>query len=116
MEEYIKILEDLINHIRFNEPMHYGISLYYKAIENLIKGYRELEEENEDLKNDLHHDGLAHKYLTLKATSIPKSKIKEKIEEIENTRIKGEYIRYKLSSEDIRRTIKTVLQELMEDK
>lgn len=47
------------------------------AIEKLINGYRELEEENEDLKNDLHHDGLAHKYLTLKATSIPKSKIKE---------------------------------------
>ena len=80
-----------------------------QALENLIKGYRELEEQNEDLKNDVHHDGLAHKDLTLKATAIPKSKIKEKIEEVKMTssQINGDYFmnNYKIE----------VLQELMEE-
>mgnify|MGYP003308381112 CR=1 FL=1 len=37
--------------------------------------------DNEDLKNDLYQDGLSHKYLTLKATSIPISVIQNKIDE-----------------------------------
>lgn len=53
---------------------------------------KELEKENEDLKNDLYHDGLAHKYLTLKATSIPISKIQEKVIEIKNKPVKDNCI------------------------
>ncbi|MGM9881499.1 MAG: hypothetical protein ACI31S_01495 [Bacilli bacterium] len=48
----IEILENLIRHIRFNEPLHYGISLYIEALEHLIKAYKELKEENEKLKSD----------------------------------------------------------------
>ena len=55
MEEDIKILEDLIQHIRFNEPLHYEIGLYIQALEHLIKGYKELEErqiaKNEQIRN-----------------------------------------------------------------
>lgn len=46
----IEILEDLTKHIRFNEPLHYGIGLYIQAMENLIKENKELKKENEKNK------------------------------------------------------------------
>lgn len=53
MEEDIKILENFINHIRVEEKLQYGIGMYVQAIENLLKRYKELEEENKKLKNDI---------------------------------------------------------------
>ena len=37
LKEDIKILENLINHIRVEEKLQYGIGMYIQAIENLIK-------------------------------------------------------------------------------
>lgn len=37
MEQDIKIVENLINHIRVEEKLQYGIGMYIQAIENLIK-------------------------------------------------------------------------------
>lgn len=90
MEEDIKIIEEMIEVYRSCSVDEEGFDMKVdigfmkkecEALENLLTRYKQLEEENENLKNDLQHDGLAHKYLTLKATSIPKSKVKEKIEE-----------------------------------
>lgn len=54
----IEILENLTNHIRFNEPLHYGIGLYIQALENLIKENKELKEKNLELLTRLRADGL----------------------------------------------------------
>lgn len=83
--ENIEILEDLIHHIRFNEPLHYGIGLYIEALENLIKAYKELEEDNKQLKTrriigsiyDVKIEDLKD---VLSPYYIPKSVIKEKID------------------------------------
>ena len=53
MEEDMKIVENLINHIRAEEKLQYGISMYVQAIETLLKRYKELKEENEKLKKDI---------------------------------------------------------------
>lgn len=37
MEEDMKIVENLINHIRAEEKLQYGISMYVQSIENLIE-------------------------------------------------------------------------------
>lgn len=147
MEEDIKILEDFIKYFEaeaISTKYRRNISITVgeddiQAIENLIKGYRELEKEidlnkdrivykNKEIKRQeneiciLQNEVFFYKkelgdYETLlKKDYILKSKIKEKIEELDNASVKEEYVFYKLSSEDIRRTIKTVLQELMEDK
>ena len=102
------------------------------AIENLIKGYRELEEENRIF-------ALARSNIELKRyvekNYIPKSKIKEKIEELES-KIKATFCKYMteedyynnkfLSSDvaedyevlEVRKLIsnRNLLQELKEDK
>ena len=87
MEADIKILEELISWKGKSVKIRdYEIT----AIENLIKGYRELEEElkrekiwrirlekeNEDTCNEVNNNYIR------KSLVIPKSKIKEKIEEI----------------------------------
>jgi len=90
MEKDIKILEYLINRWKYNKA---GLERETQAIENIIKRYKELEQENrykiigridairiEDLE-----DILSPYY-------IPKSKIKEKIKEldkIEKQELKG---------------------------
>ena len=116
MKEDIEILESECYYLEelgyLRENNHF--IRFNQALENLIKGYRELEEQNEDLKNDLHHDGLAHKYLTLKATAIPKSKIKEKIEELEKQYKQMEQTSDFIIADIIQPKIQ-VLQELIED-
>ena len=137
MEKGIKILEEFINNdfqkdkLERNEKGGFKIGTIYKttelnpALENLIKRYKELEKENAEIKNNYINPSKARisYYDTKKGTEvviegfIPKSKIKEKIKEIQlpNIIVGG------------RRNCKTleygkklgkleVLQELMEDK
>ena len=105
MEEDIKIAKELIEnkHGELLNCWDYGEEAR-KSLENILNELKRLQEENErlqkilddlrneraelvdkvqELKNDLEHDGLAHKYLTLKATSIPKQVIRDKIEYLE---------------------------------
>ena len=120
-----KQLDSLIGEIdnkEVNDALHMLLHWALKNTEyetqkqqfQIVNAYiKQLEEENENLKNDLQHDGLAHKYLTLKATSIPKSKIEDKIEELkkkvgELTDDKGYW-----GGSDLLEQIK-VLQELLE--
>ena len=153
MEEDIKILEDFIKYFEaeaISTKYRRNISITVgeddiQAIENLIKGYRELEEENTDLK-DLyirtakHQHKIGHtelgdymlaqigaiptfttweKYITW----VPKSKIKEKIEELEKKILEYEAYRERGKETDVEyydfianSARKKVLQELMEDK
>ena len=91
-----------------------------EAIENLIKGYKELEEENEELHKEI------NQRVKLKLENerivdedyIPKSKIREKIEEY-NKMINATYGDITHQG-DIRRDncieIRNVLQELLEER
>lgn len=54
-----------------------------RYLDDLRNERAELVDKVQELKNDLEHDGLAHKYLTLKATSIPKQVIRDEIEKLE---------------------------------
>lgn len=123
MEKGIKILEEFINNdfqkdkLERNEKGGFKIGTIYKttelnpALENLIKGYRELDNEHENLLIDVY------------ALFIPKSKIKEKIEEI-NSELEKKYSAEKISvfsgntyMEKFKLLGKLqALQELMEDK
>lgn len=129
----IEILENLIRHIRFNEPLHYGISLYIEALEHLIKAYKELEIKLDDketelqiLKDDIKADEIMYKDELLE-NYIPISLIKETIEELDkeeqelqnsiSDEKREEYsdanISFELMDIEIRRS---VLQELLERK
>lgn len=55
MEEDIKIIEELINASKVYHQ--YEGNKYYKAIENLIARYKELKQENEQLKSELGYTG-----------------------------------------------------------
>lgn len=79
----IEILENLIRHIRFNEPLHYGISLYIEALEHLIKAYKELEEFKKQVTEIENTNFIKYK------NYIPVSLVEEKIEEL-NRKIKYE--------------------------
>ena len=76
IEEAIFILEK-------NASVHYVEDLLQEAYKVILLDYKRVLKENEDLKNDLYQDGLSHKYLTLKATSIPTSVIQNKLSEID---------------------------------
>lgn len=78
MEEDIKILEEYIKHDTdlVNLP-EYDAKIVYKAIENLIARYKELEEENEQLEAIKNEAIRRYNF-----ESIPKSKVKDKIEEL----------------------------------
>lgn len=148
MEEDIKILEETINHYTAISKNLYDIYLgkdneeskvYLRkaqALENLIKGYRKLEEQLEidkayglekaELQKELgckilkckivdKNINLNLKLIDLKKNSIPKSKIKEKIDELEKYIYKGEnapqdFLQYRIKAKI------QALQELMEDK
>lgn len=110
MEEDIKILEEFMEDSK--DYAQYCVSVTeIKALENLIKGYIELEESNNILQ-DAYWNGC-----------IPKSKIKEKIEEI-NSELEEKYSAEKISvfsgntyMEKFKLLGKLqALQELMEDK
>ena len=104
MEEDIKTVEELkyqlimrnreIENDRDNEVL---MSFYeeraeqIQAIENLLKGYRELEEENKNLSKDYYDLGSNYCDLDEKCkNSIPISVIQNKMDELENTIDMGE--------------------------
>ena len=117
MEEDIKILEEFLDLARtrdykgnltgsFDEFELEVEEKEYKAIENLIIRYKELEEENKKLietykseKTMKNNYVQYYQDLLLKENCIPKSKVKEKIEELKN----GTY------------DAKIILQQLLED-
>ena len=113
MEEDIKILEDLL--------------VECKAIENLLTRYKQLEEENKYYKEIIVEKEINKNFevlyeKTLKAVKtdyIPKSKVKEKIEELDK-RIKSitteeEYKKEKIyTCKDFNEFITSVLQELLD--
>ena len=123
MEKEIEIIKSLINDLKREEKLiGYNAEVEIKTLENLIKGYRKLEMENQSYK-----DYLGYPPCYDNAKYIPKSKIKEKIEELEkeeeglrNSISAEQYAEYsdanisfELMHIDIQRSI---LQELMEDK
>lgn len=106
-----------------------------KALENLIKGYRELEgnkelktikgfEENIEVskfgewvgKNYIDYKFEYENYQRILADYIPKSKIKEKIEELND--YKSEFCQRVINHNEHTLTgfVQNILQELMEDK
>ena len=129
MEENIKILEEFKTKgysmllIKYGNRNKANLKLE-KAIENLIKGYRELEEElkrekiwrirlekeNEDTCNEVNNNYIR------KSLVIPKSKIKEKAEKYQVNMKKNEKEIHNIFNEnDIRQEVITVLQELLEE-
>ena len=131
MEEDIKILEEkvelyydcaVIDEDGFD--MRVDIAFMKKdaqALENLIKGYRELEEcveVSSKTLNNVAYDQIPIAIQDLVVSSIPKSKIKEKIEEYKQemkeirAKEKGLIWNHRLHKLDY---AIEVLQELMED-
>ena len=119
-EEDIKILESECYYLEelgyLRENNHF--IRFNQALENLIKGYRILELENQALQNtkdtcpNMATSGIR---CDIKSNYIPKSKIKEKIEELEKYIYKGEnapqdFLQYRIKAKI------QVLNELMEDK
>lgn len=118
MEEDIKNLTEIIElckeEINNNdESIHATLDLIdLKSLKNLLKGYRELYKKHDDLLVDVYD------------LFVPKSKIKEKIEKLEQEKDKT-YTQF-LGSNRIDEKLSTkgkmlegaiqVLQELMEDK
>ena len=113
MEEDIELLEEMkANCIKgmmkgaiYTDPKAERKAL---AIENLIKGYREIENQNRQYK-------IAYKLMEKEALQdreefIPKSKIKEKIEKLKSTNTEDNLI------EAIRNCEVVLLTELMEEK
>lgn len=127
MEEDIKILEYGLEYFRFNpnkKPrthfamlQRYSFEQYLQALENLIARYKELEEENKELKHiTQNYNAYQQKSYNpnstiliadeewfingyFKENFIPKSKIKNKIQELKE----GTY------------DAKIILQQLLED-
>ena len=97
MEEDIKILEEQLNtykrHIENYQKeecltrVYYELKSYATALENLIKGYRELKERNIYLVNE--RKKLEELLFMSNENYIPKSKIKEKIEEYNSIGMMG---------------------------
>lgn len=81
MEQDIEILEELLNaKITFTiSTTDYG----WKALEHLIKAYKELEEENKDLKNLANNKQWISPYYVAQ-NYIPVSLVEEKIEHYKN--------------------------------
>lgn len=119
MEEDIDILEDFIEDEGLYELYRTShIDLIRKALKNLIKGYRELEEIEESF---IWQSNFDMKYY--EENYIPKSKIKEKIEELEKKILEYEAYRERGKETDVEyydfianSARKKVLQELLEDK
>ena len=110
MKEYIKILEEIVETYRICSVNEEGFDMRvdigftkkeYKAIENLLTRYKQLEEENTQLKtitqeyNSYLQDSNCETKIIIadseyfvngffKENFIPKSKVKEKIEELKN--------------------------------
>ena len=120
MEEDIKILEEFIEAIKFVEER----TLYeleakerckkrYKAIENLLTRYKQLEEENKKWE-----EWAENAECDMSVNYIRKSKIKEKIEELEHEKFKrtqlGVFLLKNYENQKLLAKIQ-VLQELLEE-
>lgn len=88
MEEDLKILEELLNaNVSFKiSPEDRG----YKAIENLIKGYRELEEKIKRYEKELDLDYVDNNFISI-------SKIKENIKKYAEQFVETEKIEDELN-------------------
>ena len=117
MEEDIKIVEELVRNNYLEDLGYLRDNNHYirfnQALENLIKGYRELEEQ---IDKHVYFETTNPK--EIEKNFIPKSKIKEKIEEYQLNMKKYEYADKNIFNENnIRQEVITVLTELlMEDK
>ena len=130
MEENIKILEEIVDiyyDCAGNKEQDYDMRVDMgfmkkeaQALENLIKGYRELEKENKKLNIATEYFVQTNRTLSrANENSIPKSLIKKKIEELENkpvclcTRSNG---KNDVALQNfINNTVMKVLHELMEE-
>lgn len=98
MEEEIEILEELIQFLKSDdvEETFDDFTPEILALENLLKAYKELKEENEKLKEN----------------SIPVSKVKEVIEEIDQEKLNYSENEWYLESE-IKAYATEKIQELL---
>ena len=133
MEEDIKILEEWIEisignapeWVKSDEILKLIDYKQIKAIENLIKGYREKEESDKYLYDAYQDAGKKmFEYAEQLEDSVPKSKIKEKIEELEKEKDETytKFLGCNKNDDSLSTKGKMlegaiqVLQELMEDK
>ena len=119
MEEYIKKCEEFINlsflygKLSFTKTQLYE---YQKAMSNLVTRYKQLEEENK--RNKKAYDDCYCEYKHYKQfDSIPKSKVKEKIEEIEKLKDVPHELDFKAyyRVKDLRNIEFEILQQLLEE-
>jgi hypothetical protein len=118
MEEDIKILEQFLygNKLTCENCEEKCNECYIEyeevqAVARLIKGYRELEIENQSYR-----DYLGEPPCYDNASYIPKSKIKEKIEELKKEPLKiKQNNKYYFETDAYNKIIIQVLQELIED-
>ena len=108
MEKEIEIIKSLINDLKREEKLiGYDAEVEIQAIENLIKGYRELTTTNLSLiRNSISKDLVNELYIS-------KSEIRKKIRELEGMIDGVDDTEYSISRFINQRDI---LQELMEDK
>ena len=81
--EDIKFIEEMIKEYKIfgdlDNPDYEDTDRIYKALENMLKRIKELEEENRIFKDS---NVLVNRYFKLKDNSIPVQKVKDKIEEL----------------------------------
>lgn len=113
MEENIKILEERIKSIKNYDTYRYDYTeTDIEMIENLIKAYKELEEENEELKEKLEKASNQLDLDYVDNNFISKSLMKEKIEEIDEEKLNYSEDEWYLESE-IKGYATEKLQELL---
>ena len=90
VEEYIKILEEIVETYRSCSVNEEGFDMRVdiafmkkecKALENLIAGYKQLEEKNEELRADNYE---LNNRITDLLENIPVQKVKENIQDLES--------------------------------
>ena len=111
LKENEELVQEKINNQKIialsqNDMLNYQIEKYKEHIEKLQK-------ENERLNTQIQYD-VTHIYTpqTIELNYIPLQKVKDKIEELNNN--KENYTFERLTSKDIRKTVVTNLQELLE--
>ena len=123
MEQDIKRLKEKINNIKKYDTYRYDwTETDVQTVEHLIKAYKELEEENTELKECLEVtskalDNVAYDQIPIAIADlmIPKVLVEEKIEEYENNMKLYENETHNIFNENnIRQEVITVLQELLE--
>ena len=120
IEEIEKFLEETIKCKCLDKDMFDNYCINSKdinTIKRIIEKIKRLEERNKELEEEKERIGKLYyeaneNCIKYEKDYIPKSQIKEKIEELKNN---NENYTFTLTSEDIRRTIITNLQELLKD-